>query len=464
MGDLKTSEKGKDVSDVIQKLNDLDQIDLNEEETINTEVNSSVQTMLTQISLEERMRISLLSDVLKKHSPKKNILQKLPRAKSPRRGPEPLRKEKKRNSKDSVQKRLSMEETPPTGDNLQNTIDDITSELLSICKESNIDTPKQQQKQQNLEQEQQQQQKPQSKYQEAPSEQYTQETEQQEQSVEYSNSMKNEIRKGPLPQTDEPVKGILTVEELIGSTSLGQEDQNKEGEITQEEPEEHDLLTFYSTKNLSQDKPSEQQNGQNVGFKPILFVDETKIDESAEDNLKDQNLEINHSNIVDGGEGQHIDNMGTKDIHVKHDNLSHSSDLSVVRKQGSDVEVTPKNISTESTETEKHELEEFNSGIIPEVMTSDVKSQKKVNEGVPEKASELSVSFELSGDESVSIELSPNKDSEKDPPKEKICKKTRSKRTTKDNDNKQSMSQRKKPILKLIFCKLVLIRVKLTAN
>merc|ERR1712117_399808 len=51
---------------------------------------------------------------------------------------------------------------------------------------------------------------------------------------------------------------------------------------------------------------------------------------------------------------------------------------------------------------------------------------------------ELSVSFELSGDESVSIELSPNKDSEKDPPKEKIGKKTRSKRTTKDNDNKQS--------------------------
>ena len=42
------------------------------------------------------------------------------------------------------------------------------------------------------------------------------------------------------------------------------------------------------------------------------------------------------------------------------------------------------------------------------------KLDSKTNERIAEKSRELSVSFELSGDESTSIELSPTKDSEKE--------------------------------------------------
>merc|ERR1711970_1480822 len=103
-----------------------------------------------------------------------------------------------------------MEDSQPKTDTLQNTIDDITSELLSICKESNIDTPRhQQQSLYNM-------------HEMAPQEQ-------------------------PEEPIDEPVKGILTVEELIATVPTRQEPQESQtsGEDT---PEEHDLLMFYSTK------------------------------------------------------------------------------------------------------------------------------------------------------------------------------------------------------------------------
>merc|ERR1712045_1058229 len=80
-------------------------------DSINAEVNQSVQSMLDQVTLEDRMRISLLSNMLKKHSPKKE--------------------KKRKGSKDSISKRLSMED------------EDLSSELISICKESNIDISKQ---------------------------------------------------------------------------------------------------------------------------------------------------------------------------------------------------------------------------------------------------------------------------------------------------------------------------------
>ena len=72
------------------------------------------------------MRISLLSNMFKKHSPKKP-----PGSKSPKPASETVKKEKKRKkSKDNVSKRLSLED------------EDLSSELLSICKESNIDISK----------------------------------------------------------------------------------------------------------------------------------------------------------------------------------------------------------------------------------------------------------------------------------------------------------------------------------
>ena len=101
-------------------------------ETINAEVNQSVQSMLDQVSLEDRMRISLLSNMLKKHSPKKEVNTKQPGNKSPKQVTEVVKKEKKRKgSKDSISKRLSLED------------EDLSSELISICKESNIDISKQ---------------------------------------------------------------------------------------------------------------------------------------------------------------------------------------------------------------------------------------------------------------------------------------------------------------------------------
>ena len=61
---------------------------------------------------------------------------------------------------------------------------------------------------------------------------------------------------------------------------------------------------------------------------------------------------------------------------------------------------------------EKDDAQEFNSGIIPEVMTSDVKKQNVKDGQDSTESSELCVSFELSGDESVSIELTPTNNEE----------------------------------------------------
>merc|ERR1712083_560747 len=107
-----------------------------------------------------------------------------------------------------------------------------------------------------------------------------------------------------------------------------------------------------------------------------------------------------------------------------------------LEKKESDNKETCKFHQTDPIQTENKELEEFNSGIIPEVMTSDLKINNKTDEAIAEKCSELSVSFELSGDESISIELSPTKDSEKETSTKKLSKKIRKGRNTKDNSRK----------------------------
>ena len=127
--DIKQEADAADVKD--------DNVDADDgEENISAEVNQSVQSMLDQVSLEDRMRISLLSNMLKKHSPKKEVTTKTPGNKSPKQTAEVVKKEKKRKtSKDSVtNKRLSLEEEED---------DDLSSELMEICKESNIDISKQ---------------------------------------------------------------------------------------------------------------------------------------------------------------------------------------------------------------------------------------------------------------------------------------------------------------------------------
>ena len=108
----------------------LDNADQETKENINAEVNQSVQSMLDQVSLEDRMRISLLSNMLKKYSPKKDVTTKTAGNKSPKQSTEVIKK-KRKGSKDSPTKRLSLED------------DDLSSELMEICKESNIDISKQ---------------------------------------------------------------------------------------------------------------------------------------------------------------------------------------------------------------------------------------------------------------------------------------------------------------------------------
>ena len=104
-----------------------------QEETLNAEVRESMQSMLDQVSLEDRMRISLLSSALKKHSPKKEVAGN----KSPKQNVEAVKKEKRKGSRDSLPKRLSLED------------DDLSNELISICKESNIDISKQGQREED---------------------------------------------------------------------------------------------------------------------------------------------------------------------------------------------------------------------------------------------------------------------------------------------------------------------------
>ena len=104
-----------------------------QEETLTAEVRESMQSMLDQVSLEDRMRISLLSSALKKHSPKKEVAGN----KSPKQNVEAVKKEKRKGSRDSLPKRLSLED------------DDLSNELISICKESNIDISKQVQREED---------------------------------------------------------------------------------------------------------------------------------------------------------------------------------------------------------------------------------------------------------------------------------------------------------------------------
>jgi len=441
----------KDVSDVIQKLNDLDQIDLNEEQTQNAELNTNVAPVTSKISLEERMRISLLSDALKKHSPKKDILQKLPRSKSPGRAPEPIKKEKKRkDSKDSIVKRLSMEDTDsqPKADTLQNTIDDITSELLSICKESNIDTPPRQQ---------------------------------QTQSDQVETASENTRQLAD--STDEPVKGILTVEELIATVPTGQELTESQTSAEETTSEEHDLLTFYSTKNIDQARleNKDQQIGKedqvsvenmvepsntDISVKDTIDLDEhkqieqanekeqythknykelecKKVKYSSDQAIKDDSQKEEESVLMPSTISQEDDNKN-----IPTSNLDKPNNLNNMDIKESQDEITVKLISVISEEDsnkikyedsikeiETEEIEKFNSGIIPELMTSDLKIKQATDEKVVKDLCELSFSFELSGDESVSIELTPTKeDNIKDILDEKTCKLTKKK--TQKNANK----------------------------
>merc|ERR1711915_1012023 len=50
--------------------------EINSNNVIESEVKNTMDTILSSVTEEERMRISLLSNVLKKHSPKKDILKK----------------------------------------------------------------------------------------------------------------------------------------------------------------------------------------------------------------------------------------------------------------------------------------------------------------------------------------------------------------------------------------------------
>merc|ERR1712106_907539 len=136
-----------------------------------------------------------------------------------------------------------------------------TSELLSICQESNIDTPKQQQQQEQHQQQHVQAQQVQEQVQDQENqEQYLQQAHQHQDLEKCPDKKVEELPNQSTQtneQTDEPVKGILTVEELIGTAPVGQEPSINEPvieEATAEESEEHDLLTFYSTKSLPQEK------------------------------------------------------------------------------------------------------------------------------------------------------------------------------------------------------------------
>ena len=84
------TEKPKSVSPPVPEIKqevDLDASPHPETETkdtIHAEVKEKVESMLDQVSLEDRMRLSLLSNALKKHSPKKEVNQKNPGNKSPK--------------------------------------------------------------------------------------------------------------------------------------------------------------------------------------------------------------------------------------------------------------------------------------------------------------------------------------------------------------------------------------------
>eukprot|EP00092_Neocalanus_flemingeri_P018121 GFUD01019612.1.p1 GENE.GFUD01019612.1~~GFUD01019612.1.p1 ORF type:complete len:2021 (+),score=754.74 GFUD01019612.1:811-6063(+) len=124
--------------------------------------------------------------------------------------------------------------------------------------------------------------------------------------------------------------------------------------------------------------------------------------------------------------------------------LNKQKDLNVLKEKerqnesDSDLDKIQSEQNIYNIQTEKEEIDKFNSGIIPEVMTSDVKIHISDDDKVLNDSGELSVSFELSGDESVCIELTPTKDDQEffD---EKTCKLTKKK--TQRNTNKTEAPQ-----------------------
>ena len=115
--------------------------------SITSEIRNTLNNIITEVTKEpatpptnslteeEIMRQSLITLALKKYSPEKK-LAKLCGPKSPRTQEEPKPKKKKSKSKDGDRKTST-----DSNDN-----DDLTKELLSICQESNIDTPEKRKK------------------------------------------------------------------------------------------------------------------------------------------------------------------------------------------------------------------------------------------------------------------------------------------------------------------------------
>jgi len=93
--------------------------------SINTEVQNTLNSIIDNVTDEEKMRQSLIFGALKKYSPKKEVIKPV---KSPRSVEIPKPRKKKLKSRDDKKEE-------------SNETDDLTKELLSICKESNIETP-----------------------------------------------------------------------------------------------------------------------------------------------------------------------------------------------------------------------------------------------------------------------------------------------------------------------------------
>ena len=93
--------------------------------SINSEVRNTLNSIIDNVTDEEKMRQSLIFGALKKYSPKKEVGKPV---KSPKNTEIAKPRKKKVKSKDGKKYE-------------SNEADDLTKELLSICKESNIDTP-----------------------------------------------------------------------------------------------------------------------------------------------------------------------------------------------------------------------------------------------------------------------------------------------------------------------------------
>ena len=187
--------------------------------------------------------------------------------------------------------------------------------------------------------------------------------------------------------------------------------------------EEHDLLTFYSAKAISEEKSKSVDDGKielkdgicptetKNNFIPIRFVDETKIEEPVinvetaqgeEDTgevKKDSDLRYPEGNIMTKIEETKVVKTDKKEGVIENTETIDNLEFSDTQNR-------------EDKDIDAEEIQQFNSGIIPEVMTSDpiINSINSNNQSMH--TAELSVSFERSGDEAVSIELSPTKKKE----------------------------------------------------